>query len=75
MIAKTNNRSVLGSMNDLCLQVKGIVYSIGGLADADLSGINRQVNVIPMSAIKYNIGVEALKRRLFELESATNTEF
>ena len=71
IIAKTNSRSVLGSMNELCFQIKGIVYSIGRLTDANLSVINLQVNRIPMSAIKYNVGIEELKRRLFELEHGT----
>jgi hypothetical protein len=63
MITKTNSRSVLGSMNDLAFQIK---FMIGDsrLADADLSEINRQLNHIPMSAIKYNFGTDEMKRRL-----------
>jgi hypothetical protein len=69
MIAKTNSRSVLGSMNDLAFQIKCTVYAMDGLVIADLSKINRQLNYIPMSAIKYNVGIEELRRRLVEPES------
>jgi hypothetical protein len=65
MIAKTNSRSVLGSMNDLVFQIKSMVR-VSKLADADLSEINRQLNRIPMSAIKYNVSVDEMKRRLAE---------
>lgn len=69
MIAKTNSRSILGSMNDLAFQIKCIVHAMGGLVITDLSEINRQLNYIPMSAIKYNVGIEELRRRLVEPES------
>ncbi len=69
MIAKTNSRSILGSMNDLAFQIKFIVHAMGGLVIADLSEINRQLNHIPMSAIKYSVGIEELRRRLVEPES------
>ncbi len=64
IIAKTNSRSVLGSMNDLAFQIKSMIYRTGGLADADLSATSRELNRIPMSAIKYSIGIDELKRRL-----------
>ena len=63
-IAKTNSRSVLGSMNDLAFQIKSMIFVRGRLADADLSEITRQLNRIPMSAIKYKVGIDELKRRL-----------
>jgi len=63
-VTKTNNRSVLGSMNDLTLQVKYRAYEYGELTDARLSGINRELNDIPMGAIKYNLSNVELKRRL-----------
>ena len=56
-------------MNDLAFQIKCIVHAMGGLVIADLSKINRQLNYIPMSAIKYNVGIEELRRRLVEPES------
>jgi hypothetical protein len=69
MITKTNSRSILGSMNDLAFQIKCIVHEMNGLVIADLSEINRQLNYIPMGAIKYNIGIEELKRRMVERQS------
>jgi hypothetical protein len=63
-ITKTNNRSVLGSMNDLAFQVKSMIYMNGGLANTDLSEISRQVNRIPMGAIKYKVSIDELKRRI-----------
>lgn len=63
-ITKTNSRSVLGSMNDLAFQAKSIIHMSGGLADADLSEITRQLNRIPMSALKYRFSIDELKRRL-----------
>ena len=63
-ITKTNSRSVLGSMNDLAFQIKSMIFVRGRLVDADLSEITRQLNRIPMSAIKYKVGIDELKRRL-----------
>jgi len=64
VIAKTNSRSILGSMNDLAFQIKSMIYATGGLANADLSEINRQMNRIPMSAIKYKVSIDELKQLL-----------
>jgi len=64
VIARTNSRSILGSMNDLAFQIKSMIYGTGGLANADLSEINRQLNRIPMSAINYKVSIDELKRLL-----------
>ena len=69
MIAKTNSRSILGSMNELAFQIKCIVHGMGGLIVTDLSEINRQLNHIPMSAIKYNFSIKELRHRLGKPES------
>ena len=63
-IAKTSNRSILGSMNELVFQIKYMIDSKGGLANTDLSEINRDLNHIPMSVIRYSVGIDELKRRL-----------
>ena len=65
-ITKTNNRSVLGSMNDLAFQIKSMIYVSGGLADGGLSEISRQLNRIPMGAIKYKFSIDELKQRLVD---------
>lgn len=63
-IAKTNNRSVLGSMNDLKFQLEHIIWELGGLDRLDLIELNNKLNRIPMGAIKYRYSIEALKQRL-----------
>ena len=62
-ITKTNSRSVLGSMNDLAIQIKSMILVSDGL-DVNFSEVNRQLNRIPMSAIKYQFSIDELKRRL-----------
>jgi hypothetical protein len=68
MIAKTNNRSVLGSMNDLAFQIKYMVQAKGGLSVDDLSEINQELNRTPMSAIKYNVSIDELRYKLVDPE-------
>jgi hypothetical protein len=62
-ITKTNSRSVLGSTNDLTIQIKSMILVSDGL-DVNFSEVNRQLNRIPMSAIKYQVSIDELKRRL-----------
>ena len=50
--AKTNNRSVLGSMNDLAFQIKFMIADSGGLVNTDISKLNHDLNRIPLSAIE-----------------------
>ena len=64
VIAKTTSRSVLGSMNDLTFQLKCLIETMGGLARADLSEVNQEMNRIPMSAIEYHISIDELRQRL-----------
>jgi hypothetical protein len=66
VITKTNSRNILGSMNDLSFQIQFMVSQMGGLANADLSEINRQLNRIPMSAINYKFSIDELERLLAE---------
>ena len=63
-IAKTNNRAVLGSMNDLAFEFKTLVSMRDSFDVADLSEINRELNRTPLSVIKYKLSFEELKRRL-----------
>jgi hypothetical protein len=51
-IAKTNNRSVLGSMNDLTFQLKYQIADEGGLLNANITKLNHDLNRIPMGAIE-----------------------
>jgi hypothetical protein len=62
--AKTNNRSVLGSMNDLIFQLKYMVGDYGGLANADIMKLNYDLNRIPMSAIEEIYSIYELRKLL-----------
>jgi hypothetical protein len=63
--AKTNNRSVLGSMNDLAYQLEWIVHANGGLGQVSMESVAHKLNRIPLSAIReHTFSVEALRNRL-----------
>ena len=64
IIAKTNNRSVLGSMNDLTFQLKYRIGAMGGLVNVDLAELNHELNRIPMSAIKEIYSIDELRKML-----------
>lgn len=59
--AQTNNRSVLGSMNDLMFHYKHHILAEGGIHSPAIPGIIRRLNEMPMGAIKYAYPIEALK--------------
>ena len=65
-IAKTNNRSVLGSMTDLTFQVKYQIRDEGGLLNTDIMKLNHDLNRIPMSAIKEIYSIYELKNLLMK---------
>ncbi|MBN1189512.1 MAG: hypothetical protein JXA46_07160 [Dehalococcoidales bacterium] len=68
-ITQTNSRSVLGSMNDLAIQIGSMISLRGRLADPDLPKINREMNRIPMGAIKYQYSIAELKRKLDDIHT------
>ena len=63
-IAKTNNRSVLGSMNDLAFQLTYRIQDMGGLVNANIPELNQYLNRIPMSKIEEVYSIYELKRFL-----------
>ena len=67
IIAKTNNRSVLGSMTDLAFQLKYKIAAMGGLVNVDLAELNQELNRIPMSAIKEIYSIYELRKLLNKL--------
>jgi hypothetical protein len=69
IIAKTNNRSVLGSMNDLVFQLKYRISAMGGLVNIDLAELNHELNRIPMSAIKEVYSIYELRNLLNKLST------
>ncbi len=69
IIAKTNNRSVLGSMNDLAFQLNYRIGAMGGLGNVDLAELNHELNRIPMSAIKEIYSIDELSKLLNKLST------
>lgn len=61
---RSNNRSVLGSMNDLRFHVGLRVEQGGGLASVDLVELHHKLNRIPFAAIGYRYPVERLREYL-----------
>ena len=64
LIAKTNSKSVLGSMNDLALQIEYHIKDHGGLSYIDLQRLNRDLNRVPMATIGYHYSIERMKEKL-----------
>ena len=62
--ARSNNRSVLGSMNDLRFQIEVHVAHDGGLASVDLADLHHRLNRVPLSAAGYRYAVEGLSEYL-----------
>jgi hypothetical protein len=63
-ISKTNNRSVLGSMNDYAFQYRVYVETQGGLHHCDTLDMISSINESPMRAIGYDSGTRRLKQYL-----------
>jgi len=59
--AGTNDRKVLGSMNDLAHNYRYYIQSEGGLHDADVLDFIHRLNRVPMGAIGYQQPINALK--------------
>jgi len=62
--AKTNNRSVLGSMNDLAFHIEYYIADDGSLDTADLATMHKRINEIPFKAIDYKYPREQLQALL-----------
>ena len=67
--ARTNNRRVLGTMNDMAGMVQWTIADSGGLASTDPAGLHRLLNETPYKAIGYDLAVERL-RHLLEAQTA-----
>ena len=61
---KTNNRSVLGSMNDQRFLVEYFIQSEGGLAKTNIFELNRRLNRNIFSAIDLKYPIKMLIRQL-----------
>ncbi len=63
---RTNNRSVLGSMNELKFQLEYYIEAEGGLARTDIFGLNHRLNRTIMSPIKYKYPIEMFMEKMQE---------
>jgi hypothetical protein len=70
---KTNNRSVLGSMNDQRFQLECFIESMGGLAQTDVYELNHHLNRSIMGAIKYKHPIEMFSEQLNLLLKTSGT--
>ncbi len=61
---KTNNRSVLGSMNDLAFHIEYYIADDGGLNTVDFATMHQRINEIPFKAIGYKYPREQLQALL-----------
>ncbi len=64
--ARSSNRSVLGSMNDMRFHLRWHVEDEGGLANVDLAQLHHRLNRIPFCAIEYKYPVERLREYLLQ---------
>jgi len=63
-VARTNNRSALGSMNDYAFQYNVHIFEGGGINKCDLRNITILVNKSPMRAIGHESGTRKLMENL-----------
>ena len=63
-LGKTENRRVLGSMNDFAYHLKRHMASESRLMHGDLPSIQRWLNDMPMGAIGYSSGSQEIRKRL-----------
>jgi hypothetical protein len=57
----TNNKSVLGSVNDLVFHYEYHILSAGGVHSAEVPSIIKALNHMPMGALQYAFPIEELK--------------
>jgi hypothetical protein len=62
--AKTNSKSVLGSMNELAWHYKYRILESGGIHSPAVPSIIKKLNRMPMSAIEEAFPIEALLSRV-----------
>jgi len=61
---RSNNRSVLGSMNEMRFHIEVDVEDAGGLERVDLADLQHRLNRTPWSAVGYRGPVDGLRRHL-----------
>ena len=68
-VAKTNNRSVLGSMNDMKYMIEVAVYNSGGLKTTDMDEVRQLINHTIYKAIGYACPKEKMRGLLGAIKS------
>jgi hypothetical protein len=63
-LATTNDRSLLGSLNDLARIAGGQIEYLGGLGRCDLKAIDHEMNITPMSRLQMESPLTATRRML-----------
>ena len=69
LVAKTNSRSVLGSMNDMKQMLDYTVYQHGKLAHVGMSDIYQLLNHTPFKAIDYSYPEDKMREMLAEVHA------
>ena len=73
-LAPTNDRSVLGSLNDLARIAEGQVAHLGGLGRCDLRAIDHEMNITPMSRLHMESPLTVTRRVLEGGDLAANSK-
>jgi hypothetical protein len=68
-MAKTNNRSVLGTINDNIFHIETHAYQAGGVEGIYLPNLAATVNHMPMSPLKWKYAIEEYRRSLIHSAS------
>jgi len=63
-LAKTDSRSVLGSMNDLALMYEFYIVGQGGIKDVDLSRVSQEINRTPQLKRDGHYSIRLLKEKI-----------
>ncbi len=63
-LAKTESRSVLGSMNEFAFKYEFFICRAGGLDSVKILAVNKKINRTPMSPLKYKYPIDLLHEAL-----------
>ncbi len=63
-LAKTNNRSVLGTINDNIFHIDVHAYHAGGVKGIGLHNLAAKVNHMPMSPLKWKYAIEEYRQSI-----------
>jgi hypothetical protein len=63
---KSTNRSVLGVINNMTRFIEACVYESGGLENTNILELNKYINRVPFTPIKYNYPIECLQGLLLK---------